>query len=181
MQPILVPLVRQAYDYSCGAACLASCLYYWGVWDGRETELYPLLNTTHEGTKGNNILLVAKQYGLKQVGYKTDMTVEQLKILAMQGFTIILNIQAWGTSYSENQDWSQVWEDGHYVVLVAVQSDYVVLMDPAIPGQYGRMSINELRARWHDWSDDGTTQEYHTAILLKGEQPIDRQALIPIK
>jgi predicted double-glycine peptidase len=42
--PTLVSLVRQAYEYSCGAAALASCR--------REPELYPLLNTDEDGTSG---------------------------------------------------------------------------------------------------------------------------------
>ena len=65
MSGIYVPLVRQSYDYSCGAASLASCLYYWGVWSGREPELYPLLGTTCDGTKGESIIQVAQSFGLR--------------------------------------------------------------------------------------------------------------------
>ncbi len=169
--PTYVPLVRQAYDYSCGAAALASCLYYWGVWDGREPELYPLLNTDSEGTSGVDIMHTAESFGLEVI-YRRNIGLGDLKGYLDLGYTAILNIQAWG-QYNASTDFSEVWEDGHYVVLVNLINNDVLVMDPSIPGQYGLLSRNDFEARWHDWSDDGETKEYHTAILLKGDKPID--------
>jgi ABC-type bacteriocin/lantibiotic exporter with double-glycine peptidase domain len=169
MSGIYVPLVRQSYDYSCGAASLASCLYYWGVWSGREPELYPLLGTTCDGTKGESIIQVAQSFGLR-VEYESHLNVGDLRMYLQAGWTAILNIQAWG-NYGPITNFGEVWEDGHYVVLVNVINSDVILMDPSIPGQYGRLSIEQLNARWHDWSDDGNEKEYHTAILIKGEIP----------
>lgn len=169
--PTYVPLVRQAFDYSCGAAALASCLYYWGVWEGRETELYPLLNTDSEGTSGEDIMLVAESFGLEVV-YKNNLGIGDLKSYLDSGYTCILNIQAWG-NYGPNADFEEVWEDGHYVVLANLISNEIEVMDPAIPGRYGILSITEFEARWHDWSDDGETKEHHTAILLRGTKVAD--------
>ena len=166
--PIYLPLVRQAYDYSCGAAALASCLYYWGVWGGREPELYSLLNTDEEGTSGYDIMQVAASYGL-EVTYRNNLSIGDLKGYMDSGYTCILNIQAWG-NYGPHADFEEVWEDGHYVVLVNLINNEIQVMDPAIAGQYGILSIAEFEARWHDWSDDGETKEYHTAILLKGSK-----------
>jgi predicted double-glycine peptidase len=161
------PLVRQAYEYSCGAAALASCLYYWGVFTGRETELYQQLGTTTEGTCALGIMKTASSYGL-EVRYRTRLTVDDLRVYLEQGHTCILNIQAWG-EYDEHTNFGEVWEDGHYVVLANVTDSDIIIMDPSIPGQYGIMSIEQFNARWHDWSDDGDYCEYHTAILLRGE------------
>ncbi len=169
--PTYVPLVRQAYDYSCGAASLASCLYYWGVWTGREPELYPELGTTCEGTLGGNIMQVAESYGL-EVLYRNNLGLGDLKSYLDAGYTAILNIQAWGT-YGPQTDFSEVWDDGHYVVLVNLINNDIIMMDPSVAGQYGIMSKNEFESRWHDWSDDGLSREYHTAILLRGRQAID--------
>lgn len=165
------PLVRQAFDYSCGAASLASCLYYWGVWTGRETELYPVLGTTCEGTCGAGIMKAALNYGL-QVGYRNKLTVDDLKAILAEGHTAILNIQAWGT-YDQNTNFGEVWDDGHYVVLADITNSDIIMMDPSIPGQYGILSIEEFDARWHDYSDSGEECEYHTAILLKGDKVAD--------
>lgn len=169
--PTYTPLVRQAYDYSCGAAALASCLYYWGVWTGREPELYPLLGTDEEGTSGYSIMEVATSFGLEVI-YRNNLKLNDLKGYLDSGYTCILNIQAWG-NYTHMTEFEDVWEDGHYVVLANLINDDVELMDPSIAGQYGRLSRREFEARWHDWSDDGLTKEYHTAILLKGVKVID--------
>jgi len=174
----LVPLVRQAYDYSCGAAALASCLYYWGVWGGREPELYPLIGTTTDGTPGYGIISGAISFGLQAI-YKNNLTLNDLNKYLAEGYTAILNIQAWG-DYGPGVDFEEVWEDGHYVVLVNLINDDVILMDPSIAGRYGRLSRSNLEARWHDWSDDGLTREYHTAILLRGEKAIDVNGLFDI-
>lgn len=169
--PTLVPLVRQAYEYSCGAAALASCLYYWGVWGGREPELYPLLNTDEEGTSGCDIINVAQSFGLEVV-YRNKLTINDLKEYLQLGYTAILNIQAWG-QYDDTTDFEEVWEDGHYVVLVNLINDDIIIMDPSIAGRYGRLSRDKFEARWHDWSDDGLTKEYHTAIFLRGQKVAD--------
>lgn len=167
----LVPLVRQAYDYSCGAAALASCLYYWGVWTGREPELYNALGTNENGTSGKGIIKVAESYGLEVV-YRNGLVLEELGEYLARGYTAILNIQAWG-NYELGTDFSEVWEDGHYVVLVNIINNDILLMDPSVAGQYALISRSDFEARWHDWSDDGETKEYHTAILLKGTKVID--------
>jgi predicted double-glycine peptidase len=170
--PTYVPLVRQAFDYSCGAAALASCLYYWGVFGGRETELYESLETTCEGTIGSSIMKVASSLFGLEVVYKNNLGLGDLKSYLDMGYTAILNIQAWG-QYDSSTDFSQVWEDGHYVVLVNLINNDVLMMDPSVAGQYALLSRGEFEARWHDWSDDGESKEYHTAILLRGENPID--------
>ena len=169
--PTYVPLVRQAYDYSCGAASLASCLYYWGVWTGREPELYSLLDTDTEGTSGSSIMEVAKSFGLEVV-YRNNLGIGDLAAYLARGYTAILNIQAWG-QYDHSTDFEQVWEDGHYVVLVNLINNDILMMDPSVAGQYGIMSCEDFEARWHDWSDDGETKEYHTAILLRGQKVVD--------
>ena len=55
------------------------------------------------------------------------------------------------------------------MVLANLINGSVVMMDPSVAGRYARLSRIEFEARWHDWSDDGSTKEYHTAILLKGK------------
>lgn len=167
MTLLSLPLVRQSFDYSCGAASLASVLYYWGVWDGREPELYGSLGTNCEGTSGGRIMEVARGYGLS-VSYESGMSVDRLIELAGLGKTVILNIQAWGENYIG--DWSDIWEEGHYVVLVGVCGQEIIMMDPSLAGRYGKMGIKEFENRWHDWSDDGAEKEYHTGIIIKGEK-----------
>jgi predicted double-glycine peptidase len=170
--PTYTPLVRQATHFSCGPAALASCLYYWGVWDGRESELYPLLGTTcYDGTSTASILRVAQDFGLS-AQYRSQLTIADLKNMMEAGWTCILSMRAWG-QYSQNTNFGDIWEDGHYVVLANLTDSDIILMDPSVAGRYAIFSIAQFEARWHDWSDDGQTQEYHTALLLKGESVVD--------
>lgn len=178
---VTVPLVRQSFDYSCGAAALASILYYWGVWDGREPELYRDLGTCNDGTPGYKIMQVAESFGLS-VASESNMTINRLRALVDEGCTVILNVQAWGV-YDEFTNWEEVWEDGHYVVLVGIEGEDAYLMDPAIAGRYGVINTAELLKRWHDWSDwessDGEyTKEYHTGIIIKGARPETSKPLV---
>lgn len=175
---VYVPLVRQAYDYSCGAASLASCLYYWGVWDGREPELYDLLDTTCEGTSGIGIVQGARHYGL-EVTSKSGLNTDDLRGYLARGYTVILSIQAWGT-YTPDTNWDEVWDDGHYVVLVDIVGQDVILMDPAVAGTYHKMTIRQLLDCWHDYSDEGE-RDYYGAIIIRGERPSPAIRPITIK
>lgn len=169
MMPTYVPLVRQAYEYSCGAASLASCLYYWNVWDGREPELYPHTGTTHYGTSGRGITKVARRKGLK-ARTERGMTIKRLRTLLRQGKTVILSIQAWGV-YDKDTNMEDIWEDGHYVVLVDIKGRLVTMMDPAVAGKYHMMTVDELLACWHDYSDTGDKKEHYSGIVLWGKKP----------
>lgn len=174
---IYVPLVRQAYEYSCGAASLASCLYYWGKWDGREPELYNRCGTTDQGTASAGLIKVAKEYGLR-VSYKSGLRVADLKRLVSEGKTVILSIQAWG-DYKKTTNMMDIWEDGHYVVLVGFRGAEVMLMDPGLAGTYRVMPVSQLLECWHDWSDTGDSKEFNTGIILSGRRV--KSAIRPIK
>lgn len=175
---VYVPIVRQAYDYSCGAASLASCLYYWGVWEGREPELYEPLGTDDEGTSGEGIIEVAEKYGLL-AQTKSNLNTDDLRGYLKEGYTVILSVQSWG-NYTEDTDWEKVWDDGHYVVLVGIEGQDVYLMDPSVAGSYRRMTIRELLNCWHDYSDEGE-YDYYGAIILRGDKPAHALRPISIK
>jgi predicted double-glycine peptidase len=172
---IFVPIVRQAYEYSCGAASLASCLYYWGVWDGREPQLYSLLGTNEDGTSGNKIIEVAQGFKLWAQS-RSEMSIDDLKKYISEGCTVILSIQSWG-NYTEETDMNEIWEDGHYVVLVGFKGELVYMMDPSIPGMYRVMSIKELKECWHDYNDAGD-YDNHSGIIIRGSESINSLDLV---
>lgn len=175
---VYVPLVRQAYDYSCGAASLASCLYYWGVWDGREPELYELLNTNYEGTSGAGIMAGAEYYGLLATS-RSNLNLTDLRSYLAEGYTVILSIQSWG-DWEAGVDMGTIWDDGHYVVLVGIDGDLVYLMDPSVAGEYRLLTVEELMACWHDYNDAGG-YDYYGAIILRGDKVATALRPISIK
>ena len=170
---IMLPLMRQSTFYTCGVASLQSCLYYWQVYDSTEEQLAIQCGTTEEqGTPPESIVKVAQSYNLTAF-LKENCDLNDLKVAIHDGFTVILDVQAW-TDLQEPVDWKNDWEDGHYVGLVGIDDEYVYLMDPSTGGTYAFVPISELLDRWHDYEllEDGSRREYvHSAIYIKGDNP----------
>ncbi|MGK5085840.1 C39 family peptidase [Bdellovibrionota bacterium FG-1] len=123
-----VPLVRQATDYSCGAAALASILYYWKVFDGNESSLYALLETTpNDGTEPAKLVEGARSFGL-DARMQENLSIADLQSFLSKGFTVIVDLQAWDSDRSlSGKPWKDVWESGHYVVLVGLDQQFANL------------------------------------------------------
>jgi predicted double-glycine peptidase len=109
---IRVPLTRQGTDYTSGIAALQSILYYYGE-EFREDELVGRLQPTFkEGTKYLEIAKFAQSLNLR-VDVRTGMTLDDLQRLISEKKPVILLVQAWSESHV---DYTQDWDDGHYVV-----------------------------------------------------------------
>lgn len=150
-----VPLVRQAASYSCGAAATAAVLRYWNVFEGGESALYARLETTEkDGTDPRAMLRVVREFGLQaELGEGMDIT--ELRRRLGRGETVILDIQAWAEDDPTPGDYSDNWEDGHYVVLVGLDEVNAYVMDPSVSAAYGWFPLAELPVRWHDYEDRG--------------------------
>jgi predicted double-glycine peptidase len=163
-----VPLVRQATRYSCGAAALLGVLYYWQKYDGNESSLYRDLGTTEaDGTEPAAIARVAHdRFGLA-ARYRRDVTLADLAAALGRGETVIVDLQAWAGA---PRDWRGDWDDGHYVVLVALDGRRAYFMDPSTAGGYAFIGREELERRWHDVEGHGaaTQKVQHMAIFIAG-------------
>jgi predicted double-glycine peptidase len=189
-QFLKLPLVRQAYDYSCGAGALMSVLAYWGEFDDAETSLYRQINTTpSNGTEPEPMARYARKLGLDAEVLR-NQTIGDLRSALARGETWILDIQAWplftqnrfnvdqikvgqGQPVRPDWDWSQDWVDGHYVVLVGMDEHYAYFMDPSTVGSYTFMTLADLELRWHDteYQNGYNKKVYHLAIRIKGKTP----------
>ena len=180
-----VPDVRQSQDYSCGAAALQAVLNYWGT-DSREGELIDLMNTTPEsGTTPEAIVTAASSFGY-QVTMKENLTLKDLKESISSKVPVIIAAQAWngeyvnGTWVSIPTDWSSQWADGHYMVVIGVDSRNVYLEDPAMLGTRGVIPADEFLERWHDSSGDTKSAPEiiynHLGIFIKGNNPVSYPA-----
>lgn len=181
---LAVPLFRQATPYSCGATVLQAVLAYWGVFDGKEGELYGPLNTTEkDGTEPPAIVSVAKKYGLC-AELREHVEIDELRRAIVRQDTVILDIQAW-RDQSKRLPWSETWEDGHYVVLVGIDDDSAYVMDPSTSAAYAYLPLSELVSRWHDYEDrHGVRREYHrAAIFIHGKKAATQfpQPLVPLE
>jgi predicted double-glycine peptidase len=164
-----VPLVRQATSYSCGAAALLAVLFYWQAYDGHESSLYEDLAVTPEdGCEPNKIVEVARSMGLLAEACHMQ-SLDSLKNGLLRGDTVIVAIQAW---VDEGVPvWQNLWQDGHYVVLIGMNEHNLYFMDPSLPGCYGYLPHQEFLDRWHDVSYDGKPQ-IQLAIYIRGEKAL---------
>lgn len=169
-----VPIVRQPDAYTCGVAALMAALYYWQVYDGNIAGLTKVTGTNSEGTQPKGIVKGAEKYGLKAY-YKEMATLEDLRAALRRGETVILDIQAWPDHPGE-MPWTQRREDGHYVVLIAMDKDFVYLMDPSVGAGYTYIKQPELMERWHDYENlkTGVWNTKQLAVFISGKNPLKK-------
>ncbi len=171
-----VPDVRQSTTYSCGAAALQAVLSYYGI-TKRERDLMDMLKTTEEaGTSPDNIVRVAKELGF-QVSARENLDYEDLVKAYREGIPVICDIQAWTAAPPEKRAWASDWEDGHYVVLLGADEQFIYVEDPSLLGTRGIIPKQEFIDRWHDYEGDPpfdpTDRAYvRLGIFITGKAPV---------
>ncbi|HEX9105279.1 MAG TPA: C39 family peptidase [Polyangia bacterium] len=163
-----VPAVAQATDYSCGPATMTAVLRYWKRPVACEQDLYSPLHTTQkDGTEPYRLEEVARANGLR-AEYRIGATVDELRAALAAGTTVILDLQAWRDTA---RPWADDWDDGHYVVLVAIAGDRVYAMDPSADDGFSWLTLGELAERWHDFEmRDGQRRNLqHMAVFIAGD------------
>jgi predicted double-glycine peptidase len=163
-----VPVVEQATDYSCGPATLMAVLRYWRKPVACEQDLYPALHTTpKDGTEPFMLEKVARDRGLR-AEYRIGATVDDLRAALAAGTTVILDLQAWR---DKPIAWRDDWDDGHYIVLVAIDGDRVYAMDPSADHGFSWLTVGALEERWHDFEmRDGQRRNLqHMAVFISGD------------
>ncbi|MDB4971107.1 MAG: hypothetical protein JWN44_6796 [Myxococcales bacterium] len=164
---LAVPVVRQETDYSCGPATLLAVLRYWRAFDGREQDLYgPLQTSVQDGTEPGPLEAFARARGLT-AEVRVGATVAELRRALAAGETVILDLQAWR---DDDRAWASDWDDGHYVVLVAIDGRRLYAMDPSADSGYSWLDADELLTRWHDYvkRGDGVVHLQHLALFIHG-------------
>lgn len=170
---LAVPDVRQATDYTCSASALQAVLAYYGV-EMREDVLARELGATPEdGAPPEAIVRVAIAHGLTATK-RENMTVEDLAAQVAQGHPVIVQLQAW--SDAPRTSWADAWDDGHYVILVAIEGDRLVFEDPSVLGSRSVLTRRELEERWHDI--DAGYRNIRTGIVFGGKPPVNAPARI---
>jgi predicted double-glycine peptidase len=182
---LAVPLVNQATNYTCGPAALSAVLKYWQVFDGDESELSKDLHTTPEyGTDPGNMEIVAKNRFHLETGYfryrldgdkpiGTVINIADLRQALKQGITAIIDLQAWKEPkthiHMEGTTWSDEWDEGHYEILVGMDSTYAYFVDPSAQADaYVYVPLTELEERWHDVDNGGAEHVHHPTIFIRG-------------
>lgn len=181
--PAGVPDVRQSTGYSCGAAVLQAVLSYWGTSE-REDRLMARLHTTPQnGTSPDNIVRVAREYGLK-AELREGLTLEDLEAALRKGLTVIVDLQAW--RQKDDKPWTETWDDGHYMALLGMDANNLYFEDPSLLGSRGFIPRAEFLDRWHDYEGDppldaGDRKYVHMSIFIKGDHRVSPAALVAVE
>ena len=130
----LLARTRQVTEYSCGACALQAVMSYWGK-DVDERELMKVLQTTsEEGTYPENIVRGAQALGFEAEG-RDHLSLEEVEQFTAGGAPMIGLVQAWRGEKGTDKSAAEEWDNGHYIVVLGVDKDYVYYQDP-----YARMS-----------------------------------------
>jgi predicted double-glycine peptidase len=162
---------RQTTEYSCGPAALQAVLRYWGR-DIDEEALIELLHTDPEvGTYPEDIVRGARSLGF-DAQVTENLTLDEVAQFAASGNPVIALGQVWRSEKDTPASAAEEWDCGHYVVILAVDRDYVYFQDP-----YARMCKafvprDVFEEHWHHamGGDLRNPKLVHLAIFIRGER-----------
>jgi hypothetical protein len=174
----LIRQTRQTTEYSCGACALQSVLGYWGR-EVDETEMMRRLGTTpEEGTYPEEIVRVARELGF-DAELRENLTVGDVEQATRAGHPVIVLGQAWRSRGHSDAAAEDLWADGHYFVVLAVDRDYVYFEDPYMRMGKGFMPRAAFDALWHNvmGGDLAKPRQMRMGIFIRGAKPAAPQRL----
>jgi tRNA nucleotidyltransferase/poly(A) polymerase len=168
---LAVPMHRQEFPWSCGAAAARIALLAFGH-DVPEAYLRLQLGTNpQEGTEPNAIVAHLNAVQGLQAEIQR-MTVSDLCSCVDRGEIVIVDLQAW--SEGAIPDYAMDRQDGHYVVLSGYGEGRLYFSDPA-NAKPVHLSMQDLDERWHDVTGDGQYFD-HLGIVVMNTKPAQRVA-----
>jgi predicted double-glycine peptidase len=178
-----VPDVRQGTGYSCGAAALQAVLAYWGIGEREDRLIARLHRTPEQGTHPEDIVRGAREFGL-QAELREGLNLDDLEVALKKGVTAIVDLQAWRAR--AEGPWTEIWDDGHYMVLLGMDRDNLYFEDPSLLGSRGFIPRGEFLDRWHDYEGvpplDAKDRKYvHMAIVITGNHPAGRPPVAAVE
>lgn len=144
----LLKRTRQITEYSCGPSALQSVLSYWGK-DVDETELMKVLHTTaEEGTYPDDIARGARSLGF-EAEVKVNLTLDEVERFTADGTPMIALAQVWMSARNAAASVQDEWDNGHYIVVLAVDKDYVYFQDPYVRMSKAFAPRKAFEEHWH--------------------------------
>jgi predicted double-glycine peptidase len=164
---------RQITDYSCGASALRAVLSYWGR-EVDEAQLMQLLHTNSEiGTNPEDIASGARFLGFDAEVIE-DLTLDQVEQFTADGSPVIALAQVWLSEQEPERPLEDVWDNGHYVVVLGVDRDFVYFQDPFIQMSKAFVPRNTFEDHWHQVMGGDLERKpklIHLGIIVRGESP----------
>lgn len=170
-----VPDVRQSTTWSCGPSALQAVMMYWGR-EILESDLMRMCHTTSDGTSPDDVVRVAREQGF-DAQLRDGLTVDDLKASVNAGVPVIVECQAWRDGADLQRPWKDIWDSGHFMVVIGVDERNVYFEDPSLLGSRGVIPRAEFEERWHDVDD---RPHVHTGIFVQGSKPAPPPAFLHV-
>jgi len=166
----LLKRTRQTTEYSCGPSALQSVLSYWGK-EVDETELMKLLHTTaEEGTYPDDIARGARALGF-EAEVKDNLTLDEVARITADGTPMIALGQVWRSARNATASVEEEWDNGHYIVVLAVDENYVYFQDPYVRMSKAFAPRKDFEDHWHQVMGGDVEKNpklMHLGILIRG-------------
>lgn len=159
-----VPLVEQTTNWTCGAAAMQAVLAYYGLSFSEADLALQMGSTPKEGTDHNRMAQFARDRGIGAV-VKSNLTLKDLAESIEKGNPPLIEAQAY--SDDKTKPYKEMWNSGHYLVVIGLDDKYVYFIDSSAGMKRAFLPIEEFLERWHDLGEKNVKLE-HTAILFTG-------------
>ena len=146
-----VPHLRQAKAFTCGPACVNMLLRYHGIVETELAIAEALGTTPREGTNPRTLASYLRAQGFVAHS-KSRRNLADIKADINKGRPVIVAYQAHGP---RGTDYATCWDQGHYGIVVDVDSKRVTLCDPSSKRSRRHYDISDFVARWRDISAGG--------------------------
>jgi predicted double-glycine peptidase len=174
----LLTRTRQSTEYSCGASALQAVLSYWGK-DVDEAELMELMHTNPEvGTNPEDIIRGARSLGFN-AELKEHLSLDEVERRTANGDPMIALGQVWRSHKDGASSVADEWDNGHYIVVLGVDKDYVYFQDPYVRMSKAFVPRKSFEEHWHQamGGDRVNNPELmHLGIFVRGREPAKKRA-----
>ena len=155
-EEISIRIKKQSHDHDCGPAALFSILSYFNIKKVEYKKLVSLCKTNkNKGTSPDNIIAVAKNFGLKVNKYN-KMSLNKLQDFTNQKKPVLVPIQSWGNDKNK-----KLLNSGHYVIVTKVDEKFVYFKDPYHKSKDNRkMEKSEFFSIWVDKLNDKKIHQF---------------------
>jgi predicted double-glycine peptidase len=166
----LLTRTRQSTEYSCGASALQAVLSHWGR-HVDESELIELMHTNAEvGTYPEDMVRGARSLGF-DAEMKDHLTLDEVERFTAAGDPMIALAQVWRSYKDGVSSAADEWENGHYIVVLGVDDEYVYFQDPYVRMSKAFVPRKSFEDHWHQimgGARTGNPKLVHVGVFVKG-------------
>ena len=155
---------------------------YWGK-NVDETELMKVLRTTsEEGTYPENIVRGAQALGFEAEA-RDYLSLDEVEQFTAGGDPMIALVQAWRSEKGASDSAAEEWDNGHYIVVLGLDKDYVYFEDPYARMSKAFMPRDIFVDHWHQVMGGDLKKNpklMQLGIFVRGRDAAHRQATTKI-